>query len=518
MLLGAVSFVLGLLYLVNWSDDDIRRYTWKIISTTISIFLAVLLFQGVNQIVLMITTSIGLGETVVSFIQIGQCLLYIVIMQFSIAFISGAICEGHEHGLDEEVWVYNDPLSRLNGREIEKESYGKVRRPEARRSVVVNDIGMEVPVHKTKLKLEERVQMMKCYARLLAHMAGFAAINAGGTMQQLPWFRVNAWRSLIPTIIILIVILLVFKLLGMARDQMFKAAREQGRAGKRAKLYDAEVDEAENDISSLSVSFLIVQSIRYAVTGVLPNAEGEELAGGLHHYSCTLTLYGIGLLFALMACALVVALAKQGGHHEGETDNEAEEENFVERMTEIALNGAAMTFAWSVLWGTRWAFDWVFDSANEDRPHPSQVMQRVVIALVLSAVACASVFVLDKIDDVSKDQADGSNSEEQAKAIQILVNALAILIGFSWEHSFDGGVAAVASMAETKLQKASAKFGLGLAIAVVMTPMWRKHILTKEMALEQLKSDREASMAAKKKKEGQQNQPFLSASTTGHDA
>jgi len=508
MLLGAVSFVLGLLYLVNWGDDDIRRYTWKIISTTISIFLAVLLFQGINQIVKMFIG--GLGETLVSIIQIGQCLFYIVIMQFAIAYISGAICEGQEHGLDEEVWVYNDGLSRLNGREIDKEAVAKVRRPEAMRSVIVQDNGMEMPVHKMKLKLEGRVQMMKCYARLLAHMAGFAAINAGGTMQQLEWFRVNAWRSLIPTVIILTIILLVFKCLGMARDKMFKAAREQGRAGKRAKLYDAEVDEAENDVSSLSVSFLIVQSIRFAVTGILPNEEGEEEPVVLHHYSCILALYGIGLLFACMACILVVVLAKRsGGHQEGSSDNEAEEENFIERMTESALNGAAMTFAWSMLWGTRWVFDWAFDEADENKPHPSAVMQRVVIALLLSAVACASVFILDKIDDVSKEQGDGNNSEEQAKAIQILVNALAILIGFSWEHSFDGGVAAVASTAATPLQKASAKFAMGLAIAVVMTPMWRKHILTKEMQLEQLKTDRDVSMVAKKKQEGQQNQPFL---------
>jgi len=100
----------------------------------------------------------------------------------------------------------------------------------------------------------------------------------------------------------------------------------------------------------------------------------------------------------------------------------------------------------------------------------------------------------------------------------MLVNSLAILIGFSWEHCFDGGVAAVATEARTPAQRAMAKFIMGLAIALVMTPMWRKHILTKEMALEQLQKDRDLSMAAKKKREGQQNQPFLKASTTGHYA
>jgi len=372
---------------------------------------------------------------------------------------------------------------------------------------VVNDIGMEVPVQKRKLNLETRVQMMKCYSTLLAHMAGFAAINAGGTMQQLECFRGNAWRSLIPTVLILFFILVVFKCLDMVREQMFKAAKEQGLTGRRAKLFDEEVDEAENDVSSLAASFLIVQSIRFAVTGVLPDEEGEEKGEQLHHYSCILALYGTGLLSAVMACALVFAMAKQGGHSERESDHEAEEEEeeeedeatFGERMVEIALGGAAMTFAWCVLWGTTWALDWAFDSKNKNGLHPSQVMQRVILALLLSVVACASVFVLDKIDDVSKEQSDGNSSEEQAKAIQILVNSLAILIGFSWEHSFDGAVAAVASIAHTKVEKASAKLFMGLVITVVMTPMWRKHILTKAMALEQLKCDRERSLAEKKK-------------------
>jgi len=272
---------------------------------------------------------------------------------------------------------------------------------------------------------------------------------------------------------------------------------------------------------------LIVQSIRFAVSGVLPNAEGEEKPQVKHPLGCVLALYLIGLLCAVMACALVVALAKRAGHRQVETDEEAdsddalaekagrhggktleeaEQEDFEERMIEMALNGAAMTFAWSVLWATRWAFAWAFDPKHPELPHPSQVMQRIVIALLLSALACASVFVLDKIDDVSKDA--GIESEAQAKAIQILVNSLAILIGFSWEHSFDGGVAAVASLSQDPRRRPCVKFAMGLAIATVVTPMWRKHILTKELALEQLKRDREAALDARMKKEVDVRQPL----------
>ena len=48
MLLGSVAFVMLLFYVVNWPDDDIRLYAWTIISTTLSIFTAVLAFSGVR--------------------------------------------------------------------------------------------------------------------------------------------------------------------------------------------------------------------------------------------------------------------------------------------------------------------------------------------------------------------------------------------------------------------------------------------------------------------------------------
>jgi len=49
MLLGSVAFVMALFYLVNWYDSDIRLYTWKMISATLSIFMAVLLFGAVKK-------------------------------------------------------------------------------------------------------------------------------------------------------------------------------------------------------------------------------------------------------------------------------------------------------------------------------------------------------------------------------------------------------------------------------------------------------------------------------------
>merc|ERR1719326_2279027 len=46
MLLGSIGFQMGLFYILNHPDDDIKRYSWTVVGSTISIFCAVLLFQA----------------------------------------------------------------------------------------------------------------------------------------------------------------------------------------------------------------------------------------------------------------------------------------------------------------------------------------------------------------------------------------------------------------------------------------------------------------------------------------
>mmetsp|Transcript_56235 Transcript_56235/g.108514 ORF Transcript_56235/g.108514 Transcript_56235/m.108514 type:complete len:594 (+) Transcript_56235:103-1884(+) len=53
MLLGNVAFVMALFYLVNWHDNDIVEYTWRILSTTVSIFCAVLIYGVIREMVLL---------------------------------------------------------------------------------------------------------------------------------------------------------------------------------------------------------------------------------------------------------------------------------------------------------------------------------------------------------------------------------------------------------------------------------------------------------------------------------
>jgi len=58
MLMGTVAFVMSMFYLVNFPDRDIQQETWSAMSSTVSIFCAVLLFTCIKDVMVY-----GMGES-----------------------------------------------------------------------------------------------------------------------------------------------------------------------------------------------------------------------------------------------------------------------------------------------------------------------------------------------------------------------------------------------------------------------------------------------------------------------
>jgi len=457
MLLGTIAIVMVLFYLVNWQDDDIRRYSWCIISATIAIFTAVLIFQGVNEFV-MACLPVHESMTFLLALNYGLFLLWFALLQLVIAVVSGANCESGFVDLTEKVWTVADSMRSDFGAEV---SQRDVQDPVGEKSVALRD-GIEVFVQKQRAKRDYRETQMKCWATLLAHMSGFAAINAGGTLQHLELFA-GTWTGALFSVLLN---QLFLHCLFYCSDKLRRQTEAlDGEVDERDELSDEYVEEAENDIASLSVSFLTVQALRFSLSGTLPNREGLEEPERSVSLACILGLYGVGLALGIASVLLIFVFELPV----------IEKRPLLRRSLEIVQNQGAMAFAWCILWGTHWlAFR---TQALEGVGGIHAMAGRIVLALALSFSALAAVWVLDKIEDLVQSRG-AVNKRQLGRVINSAFAGIAVLVGFSWEHCFDGGVTAVASLTHNP---AVIKLLLAIAVAIVIVPAWRQYILEREM-------------------------------------
>jgi len=433
-----------------------------------------------------------------------------VIMQVLISGLSGVVVfPGNSvANFDQKVWLIAEGLRCDYDRQLTEEEVSKVRAhgrdPDAKRSVWLDKFNVEVPVRLERHNLRRAQRWMRCWALLLAHMSGFAAINAGARLQAVEVFASSPGMAILPAIINQVVLQIFFKLSGMARSKsMEDCIKNQGSSGHfKVKLCHEAVVEAENDVSSLSLSFLAVQVIRFIISGIMPNEEGEEEPLVAHSWITISTFFGIGLM--AMILAIVTAMKCTAEEEEGEEAHDktpkhahkVPDEPLSERLGMIISNSLAMAFAWILLFGTKWTL------IKVEILNIESMMGQIVHALGLSIFCGLAVFLLDYVDDTVRETKGGA--EAASKAIRVIIQAIAILVGFSWEHCFD---AAVADIAFVTPHKRLSKFFLGCFVCVFLVPAWRRHILTKVMAYEELKKQKRHFNQQKKKRNSREYQP-----------
>jgi hypothetical protein len=508
MLLGMICFVMILFYLTNWNDDDIRLYSWQITSATISIFCAVLLFQGLNGVIVFIFEHrLKWDQIPMCLLHFAHCFVYLLIIHYGTAIESGVLCdkEGEEAKLPDEVWVYADALQCTNDEPVEDELLKNIRTQTARKSVLQVEIGRmtEIPVQKKRALFSRRRRRTKALAMLCAHMAGFAAIFSGTSLQQVFYSiqQHQAWHLpkwiwvgmvWVPLLINQIVLRIAFKLSECIREGDIKKLRDRAKMHSDQKaiqgidmieeLMIEEAIEAENDVSSLSMSNLTVNVVRFMITGVLPNEEGEEPEHWIPETWHVVTLFLCGVGAVGMAC-LQAYLMKRFQITEKRVGP------FVYRNCGTIMNATGMCFAWCFLWASKWML-------VESQRFEHEILARVVMAFMLNGFTCFCVFMIDKVDDALDEKmsargaaSDDAGGQDLAKeVIRIIITSLGILVGFSWEHSFDGSVGAVSSNA-IKLGHwvpVVFKLVLGIAVCMLVLPAWRRYILAKVMLIEKI--------------------------------
>lgn len=442
MLLGSIGFQMSLFYLVNWPDQDIKRTAWQVISSCISIFVAVLLFQGFNEVVEEYVIEGG-SETWEVCIDIAQLLFWLSSMQLMLAITSGAI---------NELWGGASPHMNV---------------------VEVN---------------------VKSLAKLLAHVTGFSAINAFGSVQQ-TYFNSSPMCAVIIVPIGFAVLFVAFHFFDIIREKV--SLSDDGGVDEYELKWDEETEESENDVAGLSLSFLTVQALRFAIGGVLPNVEGVENADTAASHS--VDDWGV-LLLCSLGFAVFGFVAIQHDHLFGEPSQRTE------RAWKIIRNYFTFGSAWCNFYSVMWAFS---HTSFGERP----ALLHVIIALFVSGIAFISIFVLDQVMD---NNLFGEEADTAHEVLDEVMLALCMLVGFSWEQSFDTAVGVVANSLKSDVPPALAKLVMSLILVAVVFPAWRFFILPKELELAEEASEEGQRLHRLKSAAQQHYKLMVEADTDDH--
>jgi len=424
-LLGSVSFMMTLYYCTNHPDDDMKKYSYEVISKTISIFCAVLLFQSCNDLVEFYFDLDKEPLLFQLFVDFSHLLLWYGVLQLAVAFISGAL---HE-------CVY---------------------RPSSTEFAELN---------------------AQCFAVLLAHMTGFASINAFGTVQQLAFFRSSWWTSALVVPIASTMLFMASRFTAAIRKHI--SLRDDGEQDEYEQLWDETTKDAEDDVMGLTISFISVQSMKYGVSGFLANQEGEEpwQVMSRHGVSQSIILYLIATILAISTFTFYITvpvttseaqvkdIEAEEEEEEEEKEKEEEEEAGEERNRKISIarNALGMSYAWSNFYALVWCMAGSSFVTEED-----SMLLAVLVAMLLSFSSFSLIWVLDKLAD------EDWTPDEVDDAIRFFITAIGVLVGFAWEQCFDK---ATASLSSVNRCPHTTKVLLAIFCGLIIVPAWRIWIL-----------------------------------------
>ncbi|CAK9014966.1 unnamed protein product [Durusdinium trenchii] len=332
---------------------------------------------------------------------------------------------------------------------------------------------------------------VKSWAMLFAHVAGFAAINCFGDLQQLFFSGSPNQSELVVPISATCLIVLAW-LAERAGQYLYKADLKEHDAWY-FELWEEQTHDAENDIAALCLSFLTCQSLRYHTGGHLPDPEGNEPPATRAEV----------LLFCSLIFAVAASLSVQLSHLELKTLRRRPQ---LKRVLAIFKLICCMCCAWCGYFGGKRLF-----FASSVGNHVVEMIARIVLAVIFSVVAFGMVLMMNMVVDQQKmseaksaaalrpkmyrkksESRSSSRSLSFADNVQLtcqklehslvlqgsktLIKAMAILVGFSWEQAFDCCVGKTCERLKI-LPPHIAEVVLAALLAGMILPAWRIHIL-----------------------------------------
>lgn len=477
-LLFAITFFMCVVNLANWHEDEMRYYAYLLVTTTISIFLAVLMFQAVNTLLeVMFATH---SKWVMAAREFTQMICYYLLMQFLTAWCSGSLTLCSAHGC---CTFEPDPF---------EDSVTEWRRNHKEEPLSQEELDIWCDIFKRNTR---------CWTMLFAHATGFAAMCCGGSIQQV-WVQEHSnpvWSYVVVAGMYLALIILFWacrflrlSLFPPYREHRSRSARltappaeadcnrkltvlelSQGK-GKQwcFELWDEEAYDGEEDAAGICVSFLFVQALRLNISGRLPDNFGIEDTHFDHNVSATVQLLVSAVL--LISLLVVMLICKS---YIPEQSGTSHKWRLAQRFANVAQSGLAMAFAWCLLYAVQYE-----ETKLLPKEAPWTITERMILAFGLSVAAFMFIYILEKLEANGGHGRGSTIGEVYYKVIM----AMSLLVGFSWEQCFDRAVEVVGLVTP---HPEIVKVVLAIVIFIIVVVPFRRNIISELLKLEVVKLD-----------------------------
>lgn len=392
-LMGTVTALMFLFYLVNHRSIGIKLSTWRVLNMTASIFVAVLLYASMKMLALHILEPNMLWHVIITLV-----------------------------------------------------------------SFLMFYIGTTAMLYALMGKDDERLEAT---GTIMAHITGFAAMYGFADAQELEHIEHLGLTGLV---LLLVVSSALILSLSMITDKVMKrmAARD-GRVDQGEEKWMEVIDETDDDIFCLAISFQFVLLFRYLIRGeATPYEPGKEGKGGVTQPQAhALLLVAVGFLVLVGAGAIVCS--KFGNR----MMQHAKSKRIVTNIQHLN----SMIMAWSFLFWAEWQ---LYVSGWES----TNIGATVFLAFCLTGASFTCVFVLDALRERLK------SNKMAERAVSSIELALGVLVGFSWERAFDVGFEEVEHALKHTYKSPMIPAHvvvllMSSLLLIVVAPAWRYHILPK---------------------------------------
>jgi len=234
------------------------------------------------------------------------------------------------------------------------------------------------------------------------------------------------------------------------------------------------ISEAENDAFSLIFGFLFTQVIVFQTTGhLMPLESSQHFLASQHHVYIMYAFFAGSLGFLWVAYFVVKCFLKEFLTSDDKSD-----------LKSAIKDCVPLTFLFTASWTALVAVTWQVDIWLQHTPLSSYEMSEVCAAFFLTVSAVLCIVGLDKISDhfltkaTELDEDPDKKLKLFSKLVRKVIEALAVLVGLSWEKACHGALdTVIESIPVLESHKVYSSLGAALMLSAYILPAWYYHIL-----------------------------------------